>query len=135
MDDARALVVISRVVKAWLNLRRNAQQFFLDEKAMQAGAAECIWYTTENLMARERLKTDRRVVSSLRTAWERLAPPGAEHIGREEYVAMTRVLYLALKFQAWETDFDPEDCMESLDEDWAEDAGGKDYLDYEDFAR
>ena len=135
MDDARALVVITRIVKAWMELRKNARKSFLDQKAMQAGAAECIWYTTENLMARERLKADRRVVASLRAAWERLVPPGAEQIGREEYVAMTRVLYLALKLQAWEADFDPDDCMESLDEDWAEDAAGKDYLDYEDFAR
>ena len=144
MPPTEAAAVITRCAKRHLNRKHGIMSWpsvcqlkeaFLDEKAKAAGAEDCIWYTAEMLLARERLRSDLRVVAATRHAWNRLAPQGADSFSLSHYTAMTRVLYLALKLQAIEGDFDPEDCMESIEEDWEEDAAGKDHLTYDDFAR
>ena len=114
------------------------QASYLDDKARAAGAEDCEWYTSEMLMARDKLRADPVVEEALRTAWRRCAAPSsqaADRFLRQEYVVMTRLVYLALKAQAMEYDFDPEDCMQSLEDDWAEDGGSKGFLTFEDFAK
>ena len=73
----------------------------LDEKALKAGAADCIWYTDDNLIARERLKHDRDVVDALDRAW-RLIRPHSEQIDHEDYIVMSRKIYLAIKADSCE---------------------------------
>ena len=41
-----------------------------------------------------------------------------ERLYRGDYVTMSRKLYLVLKVQEREDDIDPDDCMESLEDDW-----------------
>ena len=73
----------------------------LDERALKAGAADCEWYTDEMLVAREKLKHDRVVVTALQKAWELIRPP-ADVLTHEEYILMSRKIYLALKADAEE---------------------------------
>ena len=41
-----------------------------------------------------------------------------ERLFCDDYVTMSRKLYLVLKVQEREEDIDPDDCMESLEDDW-----------------
>ena len=76
----------------------------LDEKALKAGAADCEWYTDENMIARERLKHDRDVVDALEAAWCAIsaACEGRERLDHDDYILMSRKIYLALKSEAGE---------------------------------
>ena len=74
-------------------------QAFLDDKALIAGAEDSIYYSSGMLLARQLLKRDEQVVDALRMAWKRCLPPGSDRLMYDEYVALTRVLYLALKLQ------------------------------------
>eukprot|EP00966_Prymnesium_polylepis_P144405 3334504-Prymnesium_polylepis.1 len=150
LDRDEALRIIGRETRHFLDVNlgvvpprkkspslKALRETFLDKRAMQAGAADGLFYTTEMLLKRETLKSNELVARAIQQAWLRTVPQASRDAGRVSfalYSRMTRTLYLALKLQADEDDFDPEDCMESLEEDWEDDAAGKDHLTYNDFA-
>lgn len=72
---------------------------YLDEKALRAGAEGTLFYTTDMLLSRDMLKSDERVIDALQLAWKRCVPLGADRLVYGDYVALGRVLYLALKLQ------------------------------------
>merc|ERR1719327_288638 len=85
------------------------------------------------IVEREKLRHNPEVVAALEAAWKSCCPAGQASISREQYGEMIRKLYLVLKAQAAEGDFDADDCLASADEDWQSDARGKDHLDKDDF--
>eukprot|EP00966_Prymnesium_polylepis_P257780 5955143-Prymnesium_polylepis.1 len=81
------------------------------------------------IVARERIRDDPAVQAAISQLWfVMLRLSGREKEGRmykNDYAVMSRKLYLVVKLQAAERDFDPDDCCESLEDDWDEDAAGK----------
>ena len=59
------------------------------------------WYTDDNLVARERLKHDSDVVDALDRAWG-LICQHLEQIDHEDYIVMSRKIYLAIKADSCE---------------------------------
>ncbi|KAL1526415.1 hypothetical protein AB1Y20_015127 [Prymnesium parvum] len=106
----------------------------LNDKALQEAAADNEWYTEEMIRARDKLRLHSDVVCALERAWQRIrATIGGELLDHEAYITMSRKIYLALKAEAGEGDFDPEDCLGDVEEDWQEDSGGKAHLGGGDF--
>ena len=77
------------------------KSLYLDADALDAGAEANPLYTDENIVKRNALRADPRVVGALRAAWARLAVvrggADGEVVGRAEYVSMIRKVYLFLK--------------------------------------
>ena len=145
LTERAAALIITTCAKKYLNRKHGRSSLlslwpaidrlhstYLDEKALRAGAEDCEWYTDEMMIAREKLKHDRDVVEALQLAWERISPP-SERLTHEDYIVMSRKIYLALKADAEEGDFDPHDCLDDVEEDWLEDSGGKQFLGGGDF--
>ena len=71
----------------------------------------------------------------IRRAWRAiLAASGREdQILKQDYCTMSRKLYLTMKVQARESDIDADDCVESSEEDWLDDARGEETMDWDHF--
>eukprot|EP00966_Prymnesium_polylepis_P176999 4099202-Prymnesium_polylepis.2 len=117
---------------------------------MAAGAEGNVNYSNDMILRRAALRSDKTVLAALEYVWTALSEMDAEHDGTmsfEEYISMSRRLYLVLRMEEWaeseklnfnkamqrELLLDPHDCMDTIDDDFAEDAKGKDYIDKEDF--
>ena len=130
----RAITIVQRALRSrkLRNLWPNMEQLrakFLDPKAIAAGAASSPWYSNFGLAIREGLRYAPEVVQALQSAWKTITTAtGTEHISKEDYITMMRKLYLAIKLHEGDFEVDADDMLASLDDDWAEDADGKDYI-------
>ena len=130
---------------AWRALLKDLprlREAYLDTDALHAGATDNPLYSDRMLAAREKLRDDAVVVSALDAAWESLLPPGRTTLSRRVYYTMSRKLYLAVLIQdaeeSGEVDaevIDANECLTSMDNDWAADAAGKPNLERSDFRR
>ena len=103
---------------------------FMDQKALDAGAADSIWYKPAALAIREALRTAPEVTEALRDGWESCTaasscPDGLDY---NAYSVMCRKMYLAAKLEDGEGDVDPAECNEHMNEDWQDDTGGASLL-------
>lgn len=122
------------MLSLWPSLS-DLKQNYLSPVALAAGAADCEWYTDEMIVTREALRSNPDVVAALHTLWNALILDGAAGLSKAGYWTLGRKMYLVLKAQSEEADFDPDDCLEGIEADWDDDAGGKDHLSREDFER
>ena len=116
---------ILRLIPSPQTVRKN----YLDRKALDAGAASTEMYTEQMIAAREGLRRDVSVIRALDQAWERIilakslygneteiTDVGSDKLDYNDYVLMSRKIYLALKATSAEGDFDPADCMADVEE-------------------
>ena len=119
------------------------REAYIDETALQAGAASNPLYSDRMLAAREKLRNDPIVVDAMDRAWESMLPHGRTSMPRRTYFTMARKLYLAAIVQdAEETGevdvrlIDAKEAARSIDDDWQADAQpGQSALGREDFHR
>ena len=125
---------------------RQAREMFLTDAARDAGAEENKFYSNAALMLRASLRQEPEVIEALGYAWQRVTHAelnirsesrqcGAQARGRTigsaelslsrvAYATMIRKLYLTLKERDRDAKIHPNDCLRSVAEDWAKDAGG-----------
>lgn len=116
-----------------------AKAALVDIDAIEAGAQENKFYSVFALVAREQLKSNNDIQNALNTAWRRVISaskhfPGnvVEKRGRGDrtikvlclgaYRVMLRKLYLAIKEDSHDAAVSPDDCFESLRQDWMRDS-------------
>ena len=123
--------------KMWPSMEK-LRALFMDKKAIEAGAMDNKWYKPMALGIREALRTAPEVVAALSDAWEAIhaacgRPP--EGLSLDMYTKMCRKMYLVAKLEDGDGSIDPVDCIASVREDWADDAGGAEFLTEELFKR
>eukprot|EP00966_Prymnesium_polylepis_P207999 4818052-Prymnesium_polylepis.1 len=96
---------ILRLIPSPQTLRKN----YLDRKALDAGAASTAMYTEKMIAAREGLRRDVSVIRALDRAWGQIIlakslyettdvmSAGSDILSYNDYVVMSRKIYLALK--------------------------------------
>ena len=126
--------------KLRLSLWPSLQQLrgaYLDESAIKAGALDSEYYTDEMIVTREALKKHEVVKEAIEDAWEGMCAACGQskegYLGYDDYCVMSRKLYLLFKAQERDGYIDATDAVESIEADWDADAGGKPYMDYDDF--
>ena len=135
--------------QAFVKVVNDARDMFLDEKAVKAGAEHGRYYSKFALMLRASLRNDVRVISTIHLAWTALLrawrntsefsagttwlglglsddPSISKRggFGAAAYRTMIRKLYLVLKLEAGDTHIDPQECLETIREDWPRDSNG-----------
>ena len=129
----RARAAFSAVIDA-------AKERFLDARALAAGASKSRWYTTTAMTIREALSQDADIQTRLRFAWYRCLeacglPPHGTSLNYEQYLTMSRKVYLVVKLLDGDASVDPRDCMRTLHEDWISDSQGTGEMAVEAFFR
>ena len=109
LDAARRLqrFIRSRAARRALRLITSKETIdklkamFLDDRAIKAGAASNPMYATGMLSARNQLRMDYHVISTLSRSWDTvrtaLGVPDADGLSFDQYREMSRKLYLALQ--------------------------------------
>ena len=119
-------------MEMWMGALKTLRESFMDERAKAAGASESSLYTDAALKARQALRTHPTVVEALNDAWTacRLAigRPNATGLNKEEYLIMSRKIYLAGNLIDCDADISVEDVDEAAEEDWLADSEGADEL-------
>ena len=123
--------------KLWRGAVDKLRSAFIDPRAQAAGAEDSPWYTDAALAARDALREDKAVGNALDDAWRAVAEAsGRLELGtliREDYLTMSRKIYLATKHIDGAGDVSIDDFGEAEEEDWEADAGGADELSEEAF--
>ena len=110
------------------------RQLFMDENAVDAGAAaEDTFYSDEIMLQRALLREDKQVVTALKEAWESLLPPGSKTLTKQAYWEVGRRMYLALAIQGKSVDVDAYDCIDRIGGDWMDDSDDHGVIDYDGF--
>jgi len=143
IDFEEFIEAANQATSTFANIITELKQTYLDDQALAAGAEDVIWYSDEMLVARERLKKSKVVIDAIRAAWDAVLSSCAhlgdeaeffdEYLNKYEYGTMMRKVYLAIKEQEEDGDFEAEEFTDVMDQDWATDAHGKAHMDYDDF--
>jgi len=100
------------------------RQVYITPKVHRAGGGNCEYYSDDMLLKREQLKREPLVKEALEHVWRAADQNGNGKIDRDEYVAMSRRLYLVLH----EGRPDPFEAQRTAIKDWEADSHGFDHL-------
>ncbi|KAL1500649.1 hypothetical protein AB1Y20_013297 [Prymnesium parvum] len=121
----------------------------MDDKAIAAGATGHVNYSSDMILRRTALRTENQVLAALEKAWVACANICAKNglMSVEGYASMSRRLYLLLRLEdaaeehaamgkpdtILKVEIDPQDCLSTIEEDFAEDSKGKSHITQNDF--